>query len=244
MNIGLIVDVETTGLDSKKDVVIEVGLCEISWGDDMVATITRMYSGLQDPGVPLSPEVQQLTGLTSESLTGQSIDWGVVSSMWEKASVVIAHNADFDRSFLSRLPQLSGPAKHWACSVRHIDWYGKGFGTRKLSYLAAEHGFVNSFAHRALFDCATTFRLIKPHLQELIQKSHEPEIKFLATGSPFETKDVLRAAGYRWDPDARVWHKTTTSDKADAERQFLREKVYGGSPRHTEETIWFNAANT
>ena len=44
--------------------------------------------------------------------------------------------------------------------------------------------FRKSFAHRALFDCATTFRLITPYMQELIQNSFQKEFRIPATGAP------------------------------------------------------------
>jgi DNA polymerase III subunit epsilon len=82
--------------------------------------------------------------------------------------------------------------------------------------------------------------VVKPHLPELIQRSCEPEIKLIAVGSPFETKDVLKGAGYRWDGEQRAWHKTVHTEAAETERQFLAQKVYRGAARHIEETIWFN----
>ncbi|MCX6126654.1 MAG: 3'-5' exonuclease [Proteobacteria bacterium] len=241
MEIGLIVDVETTGLDPVQDQVIEIGLCEFGWSEVMPPTVTRMYGALQDPQCPVSKEISTLTGLTDTVLKGQSIDWALVSKIWNGATVIVAHNAEFDRGFLSRISALQGQPKHWGCSVRHIDWRAKGFGTRKLQYLAADHGFVNPFAHRALFDCMTTYRLVRPHLAELLKRSHEPEIKFLAVGSPFESKDVLKASGYHWASEQRVWHKTVSPDQVNIEREFLGQQVYRGAPKHIEETIWFNS---
>lgn len=241
MDYGLIVDLETTGLDANKDRVIEIGICEFGWSAGSDPTLLGMYGALQDPGIALPPEIVQLTGLTDAALKGHEINWDIVLAAWNRASVIVAHNAQFDRGFLQNIPALKGQVKHWACSVRHIDWDAKGFGTRKLTYLAAEHGFVNPFAHRAVFDCATTFRLVQPHMQELITNSFEPEVKFIAAGSPFESKDILKANHYRWDAEQRVWHKTVINKRADAERQFLAEKVYKGTPRHVEESIWFNS---
>lgn len=241
MDYGLIVDLETTGLNCEVDRIIELGFCEFGWQQGQTPVLLRTYGGLEDPGVPLTAQIQQLTGLSDAVLTGQKIDWQFVRSVWERASVIIAHNAQFDRGFILKRPELKDVTKRWACSVRHIDWDAKGFGSRKLQYLAADHGFINPFAHRAVFDCATTFRLVGPHLSELVANSFEPEYKVLALASPFESKDLLKANGYRWDADMRVWHKTVLAVNIAAERQFLAEKIYGGATRHAEEVIWFNA---
>ncbi len=237
---GLIVDVETTGLNPSEDSVIELGLIEFRVGSDGHPIISSMYSGLEDPMAPLSEDVARLTGLTNETLSNERIEWGLVRKYWDRASVVIAHNAEFDRAFLTARPELRGVRKHWACSLRHIDWRAKHFGSLKLQYLAADHGFANPFAHRAMFDCATTFRLISPHLSELIESSYEPEYEIIAVGSPFETKDILKQNGYRWDGEHRAWRKRVSARRLDVERTFLAADVYKGTPRHIEEEFYFN----
>ena len=241
MDIGVIVDLETTGLDPLKDQVVEVGLIEFAVSPDSAgglrAGMTGGYSALQDPGRPLPPEVAKLTGLSDDLLVGQSVDWAVVRETLSRASVVIAHNAAFDRAFLERRPELDGIKPHWACSVKHINWRQHGFKTRALNYLAADHGFVNPFAHRALFDCATTFRLVAPYLEELIRRSYLGEYLVSATGAAFETKDILRINGYRWNPEARVWAKNLLEDELEEERKFLATEVYKGDTRHREEKL-------
>jgi DNA polymerase-3 subunit epsilon len=240
LDYGLIVDVETTGLNPGQDKILEVGLVEFRIGAAGVPQITAMYSGLEDPGTLIDPEISRLTGLTNDTVHGESIDWGLVHKHWQRASVVIAHNAEFDRDFLQRRSELKGIEKHWACSVRHIDWRGKHFGSLKLQYLAADHGFANPFAHRAMFDCATTFRLIAPHITELMERSFEPEYEILALGSPFESKDVLKQRGYRWDAEQRVWRRRIGARDLAAEREFLADSVYKGPPRHREDEMFFN----
>jgi DNA polymerase III subunit epsilon len=240
MNYGLIVDVETTGLKANQDVVIELGLVEFQIDQNGAPSITGMYSGLEDPKVPLSAEITQLTQLTDDVLKGQEIDWGVVRKYWDRASVVIAHNAEFDRGFLQARPELRDYPKHWACTMRHIDWRSKNFGNLKLQYLAADHGFANPFAHRAMFDCATTFRLAAPHLTELVESSYEPEYELIAVGSPFETKDILKKAGYRWDAEQRAWRIRVGPGRLKEAREFLSSEVYKGPSRHVELETFFN----
>jgi DNA polymerase-3 subunit epsilon len=232
VDIGLIVDVETTGLDSNKDKIIEVGAIQFGWQQDEPPTILAMYGGLQDPQEALTPEISKLTGLRDFALRGQKINWEILQTMWAQSSLIVAHNAQFDRSFLHQRPELAELRKHWACSVRHIDWDSKGYSSRKLQYLAADHGFINSFAHRAMFDCATTFRLVSPHLAELVKSSYEPEIKIIAVASPFESKDILKERKYRWDTEIRAWHKTVSESTASAERDFLSTHVYKGKSKH------------
>lgn len=239
MDYGLVVDVETTGLSAQSDSIIEMGLLLFAVTESGAPAIQTLYGGVEDPGRPLSPEIVTLTGLTDETLAGQQIDWGMVNSLFSKASIIIAHNAAFDRSFIVRHPKFEVPDAHWACSVQHIDWHAKGFKTRALNYLAADHGFVNPFAHRALFDCATTFRLIADHLPELIAKSYQKRFLVQAFDAPFDSKDALKQRNYRWNAKDRVWQKPVLADDLSAEREFLGQNVYGGMATHSEtELTW------
>lgn len=237
MDYGLIVDLETTGIDSEKDRIIEIGILEFAVTAERLPVITGTYGGVEDPGVPLTDEIKKITGLDDEFLQGQKIDWDAVIRYFQKASVIIAHNAAFDRSFLKRRTELAGLDNHWACSIRHIDWEGKGFKSSALNYLAADHGFVNPFAHRAVFDCATTFRLIAPHLNELMQRSWLKEYRIWATSAPFEAKDKLKNRRYRWDTERRTWFKTVTEEKLEEERSFLVKEVYSSRDLHQEELL-------
>lgn len=237
MDFGLVVDVETTGLDPTKDRIIEIGIVEFAALSGEPPRLTRTYGALADPGLPLTPEIERITGLTDKMLAGQSIDWDFVRSLFAKAALVIAHNMDFDRRFLESSGQLLGLKPHWACSMRHIDWRSRNFSSLSLNYLAADHGFLNPFAHRAVFDCATTFRLIAPHLQELTERSYEREYMVKAVGSPFETKDLLRMRGYKWDPDERCWSRVVGETALPVERQFLAEQIYRGRAGHLEQEL-------
>jgi DNA polymerase-3 subunit epsilon len=56
----------------------------------------------------------------------------------------------------------------------------------------------------------------------------QPSYKLRATGSPFESKDQLKARGYRWDGDAKVWFCSVGSEAALAdELAWLKAEVYG-----------------
>jgi DNA polymerase-3 subunit epsilon len=57
----------------------------------------------------------------------------------------------------------------------------------------------------------------------------QPSFKLHATGAPFEAKDRLKARGYRWDGEARVWFMRLGSDTLlQAELDWLKAEVYGG----------------
>jgi DNA polymerase-3 subunit epsilon len=55
---------------------------------------------LGKPGRPIPPEVTALTGITDAAVRGRRIDDARVAALAASASLVVAHNAAFDRPFL------------------------------------------------------------------------------------------------------------------------------------------------
>lgn len=246
--IGSLIDVETTGLDFAKDKITEIGIVQFEYsleqlqeGDDPELTIVEMYGSLQDPGFPLAADISRLTGLTDKVLAGKKIDWALVRSMLESSNIVLAHNAAFDRAFVLAADtekMFKGAVlDRWACTMQLIDWEEHGYKTRSLNYLAADHGFVNPFPHRAVFDCATTFKLMAPHFAELHRNKDFFMFRVEATDAPFRLKDTLKARRYMWDSEARVWFKEMLGPKLVAERVWLANEIYGGKAAHREVII-------
>lgn len=240
MDYGLIVDLETTGLDYSRDKIIEIGLLQFAIRKNEPPVVQEMYSALEDPEEPLKEEITKITGLTDPYLKGRKIDWLKVQHLFENSSIAIAHNAKFDSQFLKKQEFYNNIDIHWACSMEHIDWQEKGFKTRSLNYLAADHGFLNPFAHRALFDCALTFRVVTPYIQELIQNSYEKQFLIQAFEAPFEAKDLLKQRKYQWNPGEKVWQKFVIQGNLDQERQFLEAKIYRGTAIHSETEVSLN----
>ena len=70
--IGLIVDIETTGLDPAKDKIVELACLPFHFSSDGVLyDVLPGYAGFEDPGRPLHEEVVRLTGITDDQLRGQ-----------------------------------------------------------------------------------------------------------------------------------------------------------------------------
>jgi DNA polymerase-3 subunit epsilon len=66
-------------------------------------------------------------------------------------------------------------------------------------------------------------------LLQLFKSAENARTIVRAFGSPFETKDKLKARGYRWDAEARVWYTAVKSAEAlDAEAEWLKAEVYSG----------------
>jgi DNA polymerase-3 subunit epsilon len=52
--------------------------------------------------------------------------------------------------------------------------------------------------------------------------------------SPFEVKDLLKARGYRWHADAKVWVRDLADAERVAELEWLKAAVYDGKSVEVE----------
>jgi DNA polymerase-3 subunit epsilon len=163
LRLGLVVDGETTGLDPQRDEIIELAMTPFNYGlDGTVFSVGDSFQGLRQPSEPIAPEITAITGITDEMVAGQIIDPAIVAKFAAPASLVIAHNAAFDRRFLERFSDVFS-TKPWACSLSQIDWAAEGFEGTKLSYLAQAAGFFYD-GHRAMHDCLATIELLAMQL--------------------------------------------------------------------------------
>ncbi len=92
-------DLETTGLDSGRDAIIEVGLVRFS-----PRRVEEEFSTLINPGRPVPPFVTQLTGITDEMLA-DAPRFKTVKDTIEKFVgdlPVLGHNIEFDLQFLQK----------------------------------------------------------------------------------------------------------------------------------------------
>jgi DNA polymerase-3 subunit epsilon len=73
--LGLIVDIETTGLDPASDQIIELACLPFHFSSEGVLyDVLPGYAGFEDPGQPLHERVVRLTGITDDQLLGQRLD--------------------------------------------------------------------------------------------------------------------------------------------------------------------------
>lgn len=236
--IGLVVDVETTGLNAAVDEVIELGMIKFEFSSDgRVFRIVDRFSQLREPRISIPAEVVALTGITSDTVAGHAISEDMIAAFTADAVLVIAHNATFDRPFCEQA-WSSFASKHWACSSSEIGWRSHGHSGARLAYLLGEHGYFSD-AHRALNDCEALLAILsknspvgRTYLAELLANARRSTIRIAAEGAPFEFKDALKARGYRWfeanDERTKSWRKDVYEEELTAELHFLRTNVFDG----------------
>ena len=232
---GCAIDVETTGLDFRRDRVIELAMQRFRADDaGRIVDVGPSFRWVEDPGIPIPPEITALTGLSDEDVAGQRICDAEATCLLLDADFVVAHNSTFDRPFVeTRLPGAAG--RPWICSMRDVDWRALGFDGRVLSHLLSQIGWFYE-AHRADADVTALLRLLDhlPEgrsgtvLSEAVRTGARQGWVVEAVQAPFHAKDRLKARGYRWHAEARHWWREVAQEAFDEEFEWCVLEVYAG----------------
>lgn len=239
----VVLDTETTGLNHATDKIIELALLrvDVDTATGLPVGEVSVYDGLEDPGRPVSAEIQAITGISTDMVKGKHLDEALIATLLSNVDLVIAHNAAFDRPFCeARLPVFAQLA--WGCSFADIDWKAEGQGSAKLESLALNKGWFYD-AHRAEVDCHALLAVLaeplpqsgQTGLAKIMAASQSPSFRLQATNAPFDAKDLLKARAYRWNAEQRVWH-TRLVDEAqlNAELAWLKSAVYANAPARVQ----------
>jgi DNA polymerase III subunit epsilon len=211
----LILDTETTGTDPTKDRLVEVAWLRY---DTAARAIVDMHSELVDGK---DNAAEHINGIPASLLYRGSMGDDVDRLVWSAAlgcDCVVAHNAAFDRAWFSTDTQH---AKPWVCSCDDIEWPKGGTGSKSLPSLALAHGVPVAHAHRAFDDVLTLARMFQrvaetgSDVDAMMVKAMRPRCRFVSL-APFNQKDEVKAAGFRWDPTAKVWWRNMPPEDTDA----------------------------
>ena len=118
--------------------------------DGRIFRLLGEFSGYQDPTIPIPQAITKLTSITDDMVKGQQINENEVASYLKDVDIIIAHNAQFDRTFFEiTFPSI--PPKAWGCSMYDIDWKIEGISSHKLEYIAYKYNFFYE-GHHAVID--------------------------------------------------------------------------------------------
>jgi len=153
-------DVETTGLDPYKDRVVEVGVVLFGFDRDGALQLRGEWSSLVNPGVPIPDAASSIHGITDLEVSAapRFSDLSEEISVRVKGKVLVAHNAPFDASFITReygrLPAIS-PVGEVADSLLLLRMAYPTLLSYNLGKAAYVLGIPSGQGHRALDDAKT-----------------------------------------------------------------------------------------
>lgn len=178
-------DFETTWVtpvDPKKMHIIEIGA--VLWDTERKMPLKLNSVCVWDRAYPFDPGITELTGLSRVDLETMGHDPKFALEMLQvwmgEAEAIVAHNGlSFDKVVLESEAARHGvklPELPWIDTIHDVP-YPKKIETRKLDFLAPAHGFLNPFAHRALFDVLTMLRVMSFYsFEEILARKAIPDI--------------------------------------------------------------------
>ncbi len=168
----VIIDIETDGLNTKSDRIIEIGAIKIVDG------VIEEFSELIKTDQPLNKEIIELTGITDDLLNKEGR--GILEVLKEFTRFIedlplIGYNIKFDLSFIDSqilregLEQLKNARYDLLRFIKDEKMFLKSY---KLENVLKEYGINRKIEHRALSDAYNTYELLKKvnKLLELINE--------------------------------------------------------------------------
>ncbi len=206
MPVLLAFDLETSGLDFVKDRPLEVGAILYSTG---LKRIIESQGFLVKADVAVTAEITKITGITQSMLDKFGLDspdaLGILSDMIDQSDAIVGHNVvRFDRRMLqswATREKMPVTDKLWVDTFTDLP---DTFAT-KLSYMAADAGYLNLFPHGALTDCLTVLKLLEKYdIDKVIERAKSPMVVVQAHQARHEN-DLAKKAKFRWFPEKKLW---------------------------------------
>jgi DNA polymerase III epsilon subunit family exonuclease len=184
----VVVDVEATGAKTPPNRLIELGAYRIRGG-----CIVDKFHSLVNPEIPIPRFVMSLTGISNDMVKDAPV-FADVAPKWldfVSDSVLIAHNAPFDTSFLNHEISRVYPGHRMVnphlCTVRLSRRALPDISNHRLETIASHFSIPIASRHRAGSDALATAEIFLLLLVELVE-THG--IKDLAAARRFQFPEL------------------------------------------------------
>lgn len=155
----VVVDVETTGINSEKDQIIEIAAIKMK-GNKMIA-----FQELVKVEKELPREISELTGITDEMLANDGKDLDVVLEEFLGFlgnAILVGYNVKFDISFLNAALKKNGNkvlTNKTICLLQEVKRKQKLLRDYKLSTVLMKYEISTEGLHRAYTDVRAEYEL-------------------------------------------------------------------------------------
>ncbi|MBU0501932.1 MAG: ribonuclease H-like domain-containing protein, partial [Candidatus Margulisbacteria bacterium] len=156
----VIFDLETTGLHPTTNEITEIGAFKVKG-----AELINIFSQLIKPKNLISPEITRLTGIDNYIVKDAPPIEQVLPKFLDYIgdSILIAHNAEFDTSFIKEKIKQVTPGKGLTnpilCTVKLSRYLLPNLVNHKLHTIGQHFGFSIQNRHRSIGDVELTFQI-------------------------------------------------------------------------------------
>ena len=154
-----VVDVETTGLHSTQNRIIEIGIVKIRNGK-----ILERFNSFINPGTKIPPFITQITNITDEDVYEAPFFEDIAQSILDffEDSILVGHNLQFDFSFIKHEFQRAGietfnPIK--VCTLKLSRKLYPELKSKSLEKVAHHLHLRTEDLHRAVADAELTVKI-------------------------------------------------------------------------------------
>eukprot|EP01129_Flabellula_baltica_P011067 TRINITY_DN4769_c0_g1_i1.p1 TRINITY_DN4769_c0_g1~~TRINITY_DN4769_c0_g1_i1.p1 ORF type:complete len:380 (+),score=35.87 TRINITY_DN4769_c0_g1_i1:113-1252(+) len=147
-----ILDVESTGLRKGRDEAVELSIVIIDYSAYNSWEYVDSYTWKRKPSIPMSLDAIKVTGITDNSLIGDTFDGKEIINVLDRCHVLVAHNAKFDFSMLYKGFGKKLHKYKWLCSLSDIPWTSLGFYNKSLKCLCYDHNLYTDNYHSSVTD--------------------------------------------------------------------------------------------
>ena len=194
-----VIDVETTGLDSETERIIEIGIIRFEDGE-----VVDTYGQLIDPEREVPEEVVELTGIEPEDLEGKPVFAEVADEIHARLQGVglVAYNLSFDKGFVEN--ELNRCGLDWPEEAPTLDplifarQFYKNLRRKNLGTIADKLGIPLEEAHRATHDAEVAGHVLYAFADRLPENLED----LLVLQAQWEAAQAKEMAGWRGGDDS------------------------------------------
>lgn len=200
------IDIETTGLDSNFDNIIELAAVRVVSGE-----IDETFQTLVNPEQSLDEFIVELTGITDDMLEDAPLIEEVLPDFIDFIgdSVIVAHNANFDINFIydecsnNNLPPLKND---FVDTMRMSRRLFSEHSHHRLSDLMERFGIFSDVSHRALEDAEVVYECYEYMKQYIEEKGIDYSSLIRKKNYQVKAKDIT-SNNEEYNEDSPIYGK-------------------------------------
>lgn len=162
----VVFDIETTGLSPISCKITEIGAVLVKKGE-----VLKVFSTFVDPETHIPEEITTLTGITDDMVSGAPSQTEAVRAFIEfiGGRTVVAHNANFDMSFIRRAAENAGITfdPPYLDTLSMSKFINPDLKNHKLDTIAELYGYGDFNHHRACDDAEVTGKIFFKMIEKL-----------------------------------------------------------------------------